>query len=171
MNSLKLIEQLSNAYGACGFEDQVVEIAEKFAQDEALGSVRHDCNLNVYITPEKNAGKKPVVMVDAHSDEVSFIVQAIKPNGTLQFLPLGGWSNYTVPAHKVKVQTYDGRWVSGIVASTPVHFLSAAQKQMDQLDGASDQCEGENYVLEGTRKDILENKCALVVKEGQLFQM
>ena len=39
MNSLKLIEQLSNAYGACGFEDQVVEIAEKFAQDEALGSV------------------------------------------------------------------------------------------------------------------------------------
>ena len=35
-----------------------------------------------------------------------------------------------------------------------------------QLDGASDQCEGENYVLEGTRKDILENKCALVVKEG-----
>lgn len=45
-------------------------------------------------------------------------------------------------------------------------FLSAAQKQMDQLDGASDQCEGENYVLEGTRKDILENKCALVVKEG-----
>ena len=128
MNSLKLIEQLSNAYGACGFEDQVVEIAEKFAQDEALGSVRHDCNLNVYITPEKNAGKKPVVMVDAHSDEVSFIVQAIKPNGTLQFLPLGGWSNYTVPAHKVKVQTYDGRWVSGIVASTPVHFLSAAQK-------------------------------------------
>lgn len=45
-------------------------------------------------------------------------------------------------------------------------FLSAAQKQMDQLDGASDQCEGENYVLEGTRRDILENKCALVVKEG-----
>ena len=57
MNSLKLIEQLSNAYGACGFEDQVVEIAEKFAQDEALGSVRHDCNLNVYITPEKMLAK------------------------------------------------------------------------------------------------------------------
>lgn len=32
MNSLKLIEALSNAYGACGFEDEVVEIAEKYAQ-------------------------------------------------------------------------------------------------------------------------------------------
>ncbi len=128
MNSLKLIEALSNAYGACGFEDQVVEIAEKFAQDEKLGSVRHDCNLNVYINSDKNTGTKPVVMIDAHSDEVSFVVQAIKPNGTLRFLPLGGWSDYTVPAHKVKVQTYDGRWVSGIVASTPVHFLGAGQK-------------------------------------------
>lgn len=36
-------------------------------------------------------------------------------------------------------------------------FLSAAQKQMDALE------EG-GFVLDGTRKDILENKCALVVK-------
>ena len=128
MNSLKLIEALSNAYGACGFEDEVVEIAEKYAQDEDLCAARHDCNLNVYIDAHKNTCKKPVVMVDAHSDECSFVVQAIKPNGTLRFLPLGGWSSYTVPAHKVKVQTYDGKWVSGIVASTPVHFLSGDNK-------------------------------------------
>ncbi|XCP85968.1 M20/M25/M40 family metallo-hydrolase [Roseburia hominis] len=128
MDSLALIEALSNAYGASGFEDEVVEIAEKYAHDEALGSVRHDCNLNVYINAEKNSGEKPVVMIDAHSDEVGFIIQAIKPNGTLCFLPQGGWAAYTVPAHKVKVQTYDGRWVSGIFASTPVHFLSNAQR-------------------------------------------
>ena len=36
-------------------------------------------------------------------------------------------------------------------------FLSAAAKQMDALE------EG-GFVLDGTRKDILENKCALVVK-------
>ena len=47
MESLKLIEALSNAYGACGFEDEVVAIAEKYAHDEDLGAVRHDCNLNV----------------------------------------------------------------------------------------------------------------------------
>ena len=41
MNSLKLIEALSNAYGACGFEDEVVEIAEKYAQDEELRSVKY----------------------------------------------------------------------------------------------------------------------------------
>lgn len=42
-------------------------------------------------------------------------------------------------------------------------FISAAQKQMDQLDGESDQNEGTNYVLKGTRVDLLENTCVLVV--------
>lgn len=128
MNSIKLIESLSNAYGVSGFEDEVVEIAEKYAKNESLGEIRHDCNLNVYIDSEMNSAGKPVVMLDAHSDEVGFLIQAIKPDGTLRFLPLGGWSVYSVPAHKVKVKTYDGKWVSGIVASTPVHFLSATQQ-------------------------------------------
>ena len=128
MDSLKLIETLSNAYGACGFEDEVVKIAENYAADEKLGAARHDCNLNVYINAGKNTGKNPVVMLDAHSYEESFIVQAVKPDGTLRFLPQGGWSPYSVPAHKVKVQTYSGGWVSGIVACTPVHFLSAKER-------------------------------------------
>lgn len=127
MDSLQLIEALSNAYGASGFEDQVVEISEQYARAEELGSVRHDCNLNVYINAEANTGDKPVVMLDAHSDEVSFLVQAIKPNGTLEFLALGGWAPSSVSAHKVKVQTYDGRWVTGVVASTPVHFIPRDQ--------------------------------------------
>lgn len=128
MDSLKLIEALSNAYGTSGFEDQVVEIAENYACDENLGAARHDCNLNVYIDAEKNSGRRPVVMLDAHSDEVGFMVRAIKPNGTLCFLNLGSWTPYSVPAHKVKVQTYDGNWVSGIVASTPAHFVAGTAK-------------------------------------------
>ena len=126
MESLKLIEVSVNAYGACGFEDEVAAIAEKYAHDD-LGAVRHDCNLNVYIDAHKNTGKNRLSPVDAHSDEVSFIVQAIKPNGTLHFLPLGGWSNYTRSGPQGK-GTDPMKWVSGIVASTPVHFLSAAQK-------------------------------------------
>lgn len=48
-------------------------------------------------------------------------------------------------------------------------FISAGQKQMDQLDaGASAEVntEGLDFVLEGTRFDILENKVALAVPEG-----
>ena len=48
-------------------------------------------------------------------------------------------------------------------------FLSAGQKQMDQLDAAADPAvntEGLNFVAEGSRLDLLENKVTLCVPEG-----
>lgn len=48
-------------------------------------------------------------------------------------------------------------------------FISAGQKQMNQLDINADpevNTEGLDFVLEGTRFDILENKVALAVPEG-----
>ena len=48
-------------------------------------------------------------------------------------------------------------------------FISAGQKQMDQLDAsadASDNTEGLDFVLEGSRIDLLENKVTLAVPEG-----
>ena len=48
-------------------------------------------------------------------------------------------------------------------------FISAAQKQMNQLDKDADpevNTEGLNYVLEGTRVNLLENKVVLAVPDG-----
>ena len=48
-------------------------------------------------------------------------------------------------------------------------FISAGQKQMNQLDINADpeiNADGLDFVLEGTRFDILENKVALAVPEG-----
>lgn len=48
-------------------------------------------------------------------------------------------------------------------------FLSAGQKQMDQLDSAADasvNTEGLDFVLQGSRLDLLENKVTLVTPEG-----
>ena len=48
-------------------------------------------------------------------------------------------------------------------------FISAAQKQMNQLDKDADpevNTEGLDYVLEGTRTNLLENKVVLAVPDG-----
>ena len=50
-------------------------------------------------------------------------------------------------------------------------FISAGQKQMNQLDITADSSvntEGLDFILEDTRCNILENKVALVVPEGNL---
>ena len=48
-------------------------------------------------------------------------------------------------------------------------FISAAPKQMDELDGSLDESKnptGLDFVLQGSRIDLLENKVALAVPEG-----
>ena len=48
-------------------------------------------------------------------------------------------------------------------------FISAAQKQMNQLDKDADpevNTDGLDYVLEGTRVNLLENKVVLAVPDG-----
>ncbi len=123
---LKLIEDLSNAYGASGFEDRVVAVARKYA--DGLGGISEDCLRNLYIRRKENSGKLPVVQLDAHTDEVSFMVQAIKPNGCIRFITLGGWVNDTIPAHRVLVRNADGDYLPGIVAAKPPHFMTEAEK-------------------------------------------
>ena len=125
MNSIELIKKLSNANGVSGFEDEVVNLAK-----EVIGKdypVYEDKIRNLYINNiEKNERTKPVVMLDAHSDEVGFMVQSIEPNGLLKFISLGGWSNQQIPAHKVRILNKEGNYVEGIISSIPPHFTSKA---------------------------------------------
>ncbi len=125
-DSLALISALSDAYGPSGFEDEAVAVAREAMAD--VTDLAEDPLRNLYMSRRENTGNRPMVMLDAHSDEVGFMIRSVLPNGTMRFLPLGGWSASAVSAHKVRVRAADGSWVSGIVAAQPVHYLSAAEK-------------------------------------------
>ncbi|MDO5424989.1 MAG: M42 family peptidase [Eubacteriales bacterium] len=125
--NLKMIADISNANGAPGFEDEVVDVLRRYA--DGLGELKEDSLRNFYIYRKENKGGRPVVQLDAHSDEVAFMVQAIKPNGTLQIIPLGGWVTSNIPAHKVWVRTADGDYIPGLTASKPPHFMTEAERK------------------------------------------
>ena len=127
MNQLEMIAALSNANGASGFEDEVLLAARKHAP--ASLTVSEDRMRNLYFRrPEDSRGKKPVVQLDAHTDEVGFMVQYINPNGTLHFITLGGIVNSNIPAHRVRVLTRTGEWIPGITAAKPPHFMTDEEK-------------------------------------------
>lgn len=90
MNDIELLEKLCNCRGASGFEDEVLLIAREYLKD--IARFEEDSMRNLYIYPDYNKGNRPSVLLDAHSDEVGFMVQAIKPDGTLRFIPIGGWN-------------------------------------------------------------------------------
>ena len=126
MDLLQMIADFSNANGPSGFEDEVLTVARKYAPADS--KIEEDSLRNLYIYRSVHSGSKPVVQLDAHSDEVGFMIQAIRPNGTLRFLPLGGWVNSNIPAHRVLVKDRDGQWIPGITVAKPPHFMTAEEK-------------------------------------------
>ena len=126
-STLAMIADISNARGVSGFEDEVVERIAAHA--EGLGAVRVDRMRNLYLSRRENAGGRPMVQLDAHSDEVGFMVQAVCPNGTLRIIPIGGWVSHNVPAHKVWVRTREGTYIPGVTASKPPHFMTEQERR------------------------------------------
>ena len=131
-NSVTLLRKLTEAHSVPGFEDEVRAIF----QDElsSKGTIGHDCLGSVYCqASEKSTG--PRILVAGHMDEVGFRVQAITPSGFLTFVPVGGWWGHNLLAQRVEVKTRSGRKITGIVASKPPHFLTAAERsKVQELD-------------------------------------
>ena len=132
MDKIKMIQELSDAKGASGFEDEVLEVARKYASD--LGTIEEDCLRNLYIYRKENTGNKPIIMLDAHSDEVGFMVHSIKPNGTLRFITLGSWSKNALTSAKVLVKNAKGDYIPGIIASKPPHFMNASERNNPNVE-------------------------------------
>ncbi|WP_172633498.1 M42 family metallopeptidase [Coriobacterium glomerans] len=123
---IKVLGQLSDAKAPSGFEDEVVEIAREFSAGWA--SVTTNSLLDTFIKPKTFSGKKPVVMLDAHADEVGGMVKTIRENGTLAFVELGRFSPGALAGQDVFVRTVDGAWIRGTIGVKPPHFMNAAER-------------------------------------------
>jgi len=126
--NLSLITDLSDAKGVSGFEDEVLGVIRRHG--EGLGVWKEDSMRNLYLERKGWKEGRQIVMLDAHTDEVGFLVKAIRPNGMLDFVALGGWVSSSIPAHRVLVRNDSGEWIPGIIASKPPHFLSEAEKKL-----------------------------------------
>lgn len=140
MADLKMVEDLTNAFGPSGFEEEVVQAIKSHSGHLFL---EHDAMHNVYAYMDgesrekcrkKEQREKPILMLDAHSDEVGFMVQNIEDNGLLDIICLGGIHNTNIPAHSVIVKNGEGKKIKGITTSKPVHFLTAAERADNSLN-------------------------------------
>ena len=122
---IERILALSDAFGPSGLEDEVSALVRKELDgvleltEDRMRNVRGELN------PECGG---PRIMLDAHLDEVGLIVQAVKPNGTMRFLPLGGMTAGNLPSSLFSLKAADGRLVNASVAAKPPHFMSTAER-------------------------------------------
>lgn len=107
-----------------GFEQaaqQVIREEIKAYTDE----IRTDVHGNVIAA--LNPGGQPRIMLEAHTDELGFLVRYIDEQGFIYFAPLGGFDPSTLPGNRVYFHTPDGP-VLGVVGRKPAHLLSAEDR-------------------------------------------
>lgn len=117
-----LLEKLSNATGPSGFEGEVREIIKEEIKNY-VDDIKVDVMGNI-IAHKKGNGKK--VLIDAHMDEVGFIITGYNEDGTLRFEPLGGINGKVLLA---KVVLIGKDKIPGVIGFKPIHLQSADERK------------------------------------------
>ena len=84
---LELLKELCNAPGVPGCEENVSKIVRRELK-EFSDEITIDPMGNIIFMISSNSG--PKILVDAHMDEVGFIVSHIEESGLVRVIPLGG---------------------------------------------------------------------------------
>lgn len=147
---LDLLESLCNLDGTSGAENSIRDFI--ISQIDGFVDWKTD-NLGNIIAFKKGA-KTPdkKLMLDAHMDEVGFIITNVTADGFLKFSVVGGIETSGLMFRKVKIE---GK-VNGVISGKPVHLLSASErKKMLESDslyidiGAKNKEEAEEFVSVG----------------------
>ena len=125
-----MIKEMSNAFGPPGFEQPVTDVVRAHMADFDL---EQDYMNNLYIGHPGNQGNRLTIQLDAHLDEVGFMVQAIQVNGTISIVPMGGWVASSLPSQPFLIKNKQGDLIRGIVVSKPPHFKTTQEKDNEQV--------------------------------------
>jgi putative aminopeptidase FrvX len=125
VNAVDLLEQLSNSFGPSSVEDDVRDLLVDITKP-LVDEIHVDRLGNVIAT--RRGRRDDVLLLDAHMDEVGFLVSYIEETGFLRLFPLGGWDARVLPGHALNVRAKDGTIVRGIVGTLPPHITGEADR-------------------------------------------
>jgi endoglucanase len=112
----KMLKELSEAPGVSGYEEPAALVFMKYLKPYA-DELQRD-KLGSVIAIKKGAANSPRVMIDAHLDEIGFMVKRIDENGFVKFFPLGWNFSQQLLDHRVVIHTRKGA-VLGVLNTGP----------------------------------------------------
>lgn len=134
MDIKALLTALSEKSGASGYEDSVSEYAldilKEYCPDAEIK------NGNVIGHFGKFNENLPVLVLDAHSDQIGMIVRYITDDGFIKVGNLGGIDRRLLPAQRVII--HGTRDIKGVVCSVPPHLSKGSEKVLSFDDVAID---------------------------------
>lgn len=124
MIEVGLLKTICEIPGAPGFEQPI----RQFIKEHLSGyfsDIRTDSMGNLIVFKKGTSGKK--LMLAAHMDEISFIVNHIDEDGFIRIQPLGGFDPKTLTAQRVII--HSDPEIIGVMASKPIHIMSPEERK------------------------------------------
>lgn len=122
--SKKFLENYLNAYSPVAQETEGQNIWINYVKDFA-DVVKLDAYGTAYAIKKRNNSDKSIpykVVIEAHCDEIAWIVTYIESDGFLRVKTHGGSDNMIAPSKTVHVHTHDGKKIPGVFGSPAIHM-------------------------------------------------
>lgn len=118
-------KQIVETTGPSGYEQETQRVWRERVAGVA-DSVKVDALGNAIAV--LNGGGSPSVMIDAHIDEIGFIVRYIDDDGYLYWAPIGGFDPSTLAGNRVSIVGKNGP-VYGVMGRKPIHLLDQDERK------------------------------------------
>ncbi len=122
---LQFLKQMVEAHGTSGFEEGIQDLFRREVepwvdgiQTDRLGS----------LMAIRNPGGSPRILLDAHPDEIGFVVKHIDERGFLFVERVGGWDVEILVAQRVRVQTAHGP-IPGVFGKKAIHLMDDEERK------------------------------------------
>ena len=120
MKSHKFLENYLNAYAPVAQETEGQEIWMRYISDfvHSLHMDAYGTGYGIYKSDNPDAKR---VVIEAHCDEISWIITHIEKDGYIRVRHHGGSDNMIAPSKTVLIHTHDGQKVKGVFGWPAIH--------------------------------------------------
>ena len=134
MDLLNLLEQLTAASGVSGSENSIAAVAQELLTPYCDTVEQRQGNV-IGILGERQSGK-PHVLLDAHMDQVGFLVTAITEDGFVRVGNAGGLDCRFMPAQRVVI--HGKQDIAGVICCMPPHLQNGEEHVLSVTELAID---------------------------------
>lgn len=121
----EILKKLTEASGVSGFETEIRMLIRDLIHDH-VDEWRVDAIGNLIATKKGTGDSELCVMVDAHMDEVGFLITGVDSHGTYRFETVGGVNTKSLIGKVVKI---GDKGLTGVIGAKPIHLLTSSQRK------------------------------------------
>lgn len=130
IESIKILQkELTSLIGVSGYENDVSEYILKKVKDEDLADKAWIDQIGNVLAIKEGNNEKHRILLDAHIDEIGFMISHIEEKGFLRFVPIGGWDIRILLGQSVIIRSESGTIFDGIIGSKPPHLTTAKERK------------------------------------------